>query len=116
MKRLVILILVAIIVTGVVLFIRRSIPYSDRDELFSATIKIDSIWSMGPATTFYDKTSRKYYWLKSLTPLDQEMLDTLKSKKAHVRYMKFLMGPFENRIFRMEVDSIVIIDQVIERE
>jgi len=41
-------------------------------------------------------------------------LDTLKTKKASVRYMKFFAGPLENRIFHMEVDSIVVIDQVVE--
>jgi hypothetical protein len=116
MKRLVIVILSVTIAIWIFLFIKRSIPYSDRAELLSANISIDSIWSIGPATTIYDKSSQKYYWLKSLTSLDQTTLDTLKSRKANIRYMKFLMGPLENRIFRMEVDSLIVVDQVVERE
>jgi hypothetical protein len=41
-------------------------------------------------------------------------LDTLKSKKATIRYMQLLVVPLENRIFHLEVDSVVVIDQVIE--
>jgi hypothetical protein len=116
MKRLVLSVIFITIATGIFFLIKRSIPYSDHAELLSANISIDSIWSLGPATTIYDKTSQQYYWLKSLTSLDQTMLDTLKSRRANIRYMKFLMGPLENRIFRMEVDSVIVIDQVIERE
>ena len=116
MKRLIWLVLVITIGAAVYLFIKRSIPYSDRDELLSGNISIDSIWSLGPATAIYDKSSKKYYWLKSYTSLDLSMMDTLKSRKAHIRYMKFLKGPLENRIFRMEVDSVVVFDQVIDRE
>jgi hypothetical protein len=116
MKRLILSIIIITIATGIFLLIKRSIPYSDRTELLSANISIDSIWSLGPTTAIYDKSAQKYYWLKSFTSLDQRMLDTLKSKRANIRYMKFLKGPLENRIFRMEVDSVVIIDQVIERE
>lgn len=116
MKRLVLFILFVTIVTWIFLLIKRSIPYSDRAELLSTNISIDSIWSFGPAATIYDKTSRKYYWLKSFTSLDQTMLDTLKSRRANIRYMKFLKGPLENRIFWMEVDSVIVIDQVVEHE
>ena len=98
------------------LFIKRSIPYSDRPELQSADISIDSIWSLGPATAIYDKTSEKYYWLKSYASFDQSALDTLKGKRAIVRYMKFFEGPLENRVFYMAVDSVIVFDQVIERE
>lgn len=28
--------------------------------------------------------------------------------------MKFLKGPLKNRVFRMEIDSVLIFDQVIE--
>lgn len=117
MKRMILLIILGVIAIGIFLFIKRSVPYSDRAELLSATISIDSIWSLGPAAALYDKESGKYYWLKSYSSsLDQSMLDTLKSKKARIRYMKFLMGPLENRIFYMKVDSAVVFDQVIERE
>jgi len=40
--------------------------------------------------------------------------DTLQSKKAAIRYMKFLKGPLENRVYHMEVNSIVVIDQIVE--
>jgi hypothetical protein len=116
MKRLVIAILSITIISGIFLFIKRSIPYSDRAKLLSANISIDSIWSIAPATTIYDKNSQKYYWLKSLSSLDQTMPHTLKSRRADIRYMKFLMRPLENRIFRMKVDSVIVIDQVVERE
>lgn len=116
MRRLILLMVLVAIAAGIFLFIKRSVPYSDRADILSASISIDSIWSFGPATAIYDKTSRKYYWLKSYTSLDQSMMDTLKSKTAKIRYIKFLMGPLENRIFHMEVDSVVVFDQVIERE
>ena len=116
MRRLILLIILVVTATGIFLFITRSIPYSDRPEILSASISIDSIWSLGPATAVYDSTSRKYYWFKSYTSLDQSKLDTLKSKTASIRYMKFLMGPLENRIFHMEVDSVLIFDQIVARE
>lgn len=116
MKRLILLILLVVIGTTIFLFIKRSIPYSDRPELQSADISIDSIWSLGPATAVYDKASQEYYWLKSYTSLDQSALDTLKGKRASVRYMKFLEGPLENRVFWLAVDSVVVFDQVVERE
>ena len=116
MKRLIILILVIAVVAGIVLFVNRSIPYSDRADLLSAEVSIDSIWILGPAAVLYDSTSRRYFWLKSYSSLDQSALDTLARRRAKVRYMKFLKGPLENRIFRMEVDSVVVFDQVVELE
>jgi len=116
MKRVILIIAVLVISTVIYFFVKRSLPYSDRVELLSADISVDSIWSLGPATAIYDKASQKYYWMKSYTSFDQSMMDTLKSRKASIRYMKFLKGPLENRIFRMEVDSVVVFDQVIERE
>jgi hypothetical protein len=96
--------------------LNRSLPFSDRPELLSTQISIDSIWTLGPAVGIYDKGARTHYWLKSMTSIDMSMLDTLKSKKASIKYMKFLNGPLEYRIFRMQVDSVVVINQVIERE
>lgn len=116
MRRWILLILLITLIVGLVLFIRRSIPYSDRPELLSGTISIDSIWSLGPVITVFDKTSQTYYWLKSYTSFDLSSLDTLKRKTVSIRYMKFLDGPLENRIFRMEVDSVVVFDQVIGDE
>jgi hypothetical protein len=116
MGRKAIWILIILLVICIALVVRRSIPYSDREDLFSAKISIDSIWTLGPAAGIYDRRSRKYYWLKSYTPLDQANLDSLKNRQANIRYMKFLLGPLENRIFYMEVDSVVVFDQVVERE
>jgi hypothetical protein len=116
MRKLIVLFVIAIIGAGIYLFIRESMPYSDRSELLSAEISIDSVWTVGPTATFYDKSKRQYYWLKSYSSFSQLRLDTLRHRKANIRYMKFLSGPLENRIFRMEIDSVVIFDQVIERE
>ena len=116
MKRLVIVSIISVIGFGIYKLINRSLPYSNREELLSAEISLDSIWSLGPAATFYDKKSHTSYWLKSYSSLDQASLDTLKSKQAIIRYMKFFKGPIENRIYRMEVDSIVVFDQVIDLE
>lgn|GEM_PF-5490499 len=115
MKRLILLILVVVVGTGVFIFVKRSTPFSDRTDFMSADISIDSIWSIGPAAVVYEMESKKYYWLKSYTSFDQSDLDTLKSKHVRIRYLKFLMGPLENRIIRIEVDSVVVFDQVIER-
>ncbi|HEU5289644.1 MAG TPA: hypothetical protein VFU05_03310 [Cyclobacteriaceae bacterium] len=115
MKRMTLLVMFVAVAITIFLFIKRSIPYSDSAELLSTEISIDSIWSLGPTTAVYDRKSQKYYWLKSYTSLDQLALDTLKSKRARIQYMKFLKGPIENRIFRIEVDSVVVFDQVIER-
>jgi hypothetical protein len=104
----------AVIMTGIFIFVKRSIPYLDSPQLLSADISIDSILSVGPAVAIYDSTSETYYWLKSVNSFDMAAFDTLQSKKASIRYMKFLKGPLENRIFHMEVNSIVVIDQTIE--
>lgn len=115
MRKLIVLIVIAVIGTGIYLFVKRSLPYSDRSELLSAEISVDSVWTLGPTTTLYDKTKRQYYWLKSYSSFNSLELDTLKHKKVNIRYMKFLVGPLENRIFWIEADSVVIFDQVIDR-
>lgn len=116
MRRVTIFLALLIIGVGIYLLIKRSIPYSDRTDLLTAEISIDSVWTLGPATGLYDKTTQTYYWLKSYTSLDQSKFDTLKNKKARVRYTKFLGGPLENRISWMEVDSVIVFDQVVERK
>lgn len=113
-KRIFLLGIVIAVGVGLFLVFRRSLPYSDNAGLLSTTISVDSIWSLGPATAIFDKHSRQYYWLKSYTSFDQSGFDTLKSKKARIKYMKFLDGPLENRVYQMEVDSIIVFDQVIE--
>jgi len=116
MKKLVMLILISIIVYGIFLFVNRSIPYSERPELLSADVSIDSIWRLGPATALYDKTSQQFYWFKSYSPGNPFNFDVLKNKKAKIRYMKFLSGPLENRIFWIQVDSTVVFDEVIHQD
>jgi len=115
MKKLVIVILIAVAGYGIFLFVNCSMPYSDRPELLSAEISIDSIWNIGLVTTLRDKHSRQFYWLKSYSSVDQSAFDTLKNKKAKIRYMKFLSGPIENRIFWMQVDSTMVFNQIIEK-
>lgn len=105
----------AILLTGgIAIFIKRSIPYEGSSQLLSAKISIDSILIMGPAVAMYDSSSQTYYWLKSVSSSDMTALDTLQSKKASIRYMKFLKGPLENRVYHMEVNDVVVIDQIIE--
>lgn len=113
-RRLVVLGIFCVIGVGLLLFLKRSIPFSDSEELLTATISIDSIRTLGPAATIYDKSSRRYYWLKSYTTLDPSAFDTLKSKKATIKYMKFLKGPLENRVYQLVVDSVIVFDQVVE--
>jgi len=115
-RRLVVIGGIFVFAIGLFLFIRRSIPYSDSAELLRADISIDSIWSIGPTATIYDKSSRQYYWLKSYTTFDQSAFDTLKSKKAKIQYMKFLKGPLENRVYQLVVDSVIVFDQVVESD
>src|SRR5687767_4917514 len=99
MKRLVVLIFLVFVATAIFFFVRLSLPYSYRPDLLTASIAIDSIRILGPMAAILDKSSGQYYWFKSLTSLDQQKLDTLKSKRANIRYMKFLKGPLENRVF-----------------
>jgi len=116
MKKLIIMILVGIILYGIFLLVNRSIPYSESPDLLSADVSVDSIWRLGPATALYDKTTQQFYWFKSYSPGKPFNFDVLKNKKAKIRYMKFLSGPLENRIFWMQVDSVVVFNQVIERD
>lgn len=104
----------AVLSVGTVVLIKKSVPYSDNDQLIEAEISIDSIWTMGPAAAVYDKSLREYFWLKSYSTDGPSALDTLKFRKAKIRYMKFLKGPLENRIFWMKVDSTILFDQVVE--
>jgi hypothetical protein len=116
MKKLLFSIIIAAIAIAIFIWVKRSIPYDDSAEMFSTSISIDSIWSVGPAAAIYDRRMQKYFWLKSYSSFDMSSFETLKNKTARIRYMKFLAGPFENRIFRMEVDSVLVFDQVVERK
>lgn len=117
MKRfLIVVALVAVVGYGIFFFVKRSLPFSNRPELLSDEISIDSIWNVGPVTALRDRTSQRFYWLKSYASVDQPAFDTLKNKKARIKYMKFLSGPIENRIFWLQVDSVIVFNQVIENE
>lgn len=116
MKRFAIILMIIILLGSIFLLIRKSIPYSDRPDLLKANISIDSVWQFGPAAAIYDRSKRQYYWMKSYTDVRLNMLDTLKSRAVQITYVKYLMGPLENRITQMEVDSLVVFDQVVERE
>lgn len=105
---------IATVLVCIISLIHRAIPYDDGSNIFSTEISVDSIRSMGPMTAIYDKTSNQYYWLKSYTSFNHSELDTLKSKKARIRYMKILKGTLEKRIVWMQVDSIVVFDQIIK--
>lgn len=109
-------ILLVIAAAAIFLFIRRSIPYSDSKNLQTANISLDSIWSFGPTVGIYDKASHRYFWLKSYTSFDNTAMDTLRSRHAKIRFMKFMNGPLENRIYWMQIDSTVVFDQVINRQ
>jgi len=91
-------------------------PYRDSTDMLSAEIFIDSIWRLGPASGIYDSKKQEYYWLKSYSSIEPLKLDAFKNKKGRIRYMKFLEGPLENRIVWLEVDSVVVFDQVIDRK
>ena len=95
--------------------VRRNIPREGSENVLSAEISIDSIMTLGPTLAIYDKTLRQHFWLKSYTSFDVSKLDSLKSRKASIRYMKFLQGPLENRIVRMQVGQRVIIDQIVDK-
>jgi len=114
MKRLIILAVLVVALISFLIWVNRAIPYNDSEKLLSAKISVDSVWSLGPAVAIYDKVSDKYYWLKSMTSTDPPDLNAIKSKQADIRYMKFLAGPFENRIFYIRVDSTVVFNQVIK--
>jgi len=114
MRRFIILAVLVVVLIGFLIWMKRSIPFNDSDRLLSATISLDSIWTLGPALAIYDKGSDKYYWLKSMTSTTTPNLNALKSKEVSIRYMKFLTGPFENRIFYISVDSNVVFNQVIK--
>jgi hypothetical protein len=107
-------IIVLILGLGLFLFLRRSLPYASNPDILSAEITIDSTWTLGPAAGIYDRRSEQYYWLKYYRPVDLSELDTLKGRKVRVKYTKVFIGPLENKISRMEADSVLLFDQVIE--
>lgn len=75
-------------------------------------ITIDSITVTGPVVLIHDKPSGRNFWFKTYTSFHPKEFDSLQGKQADIYYMKVFTGPFENRIFKMEVDSVVVFDQV----
>ena len=112
MKRVIVIGLVVIAFLSIYLFVKRSVPYEN--EMLSKDIALDSISVTGPVALIYDKKSRQNFWLKSYSSFHANEFDSLQGKEARVHYKKFLAGPFENRIFKMEIDSVVVFDQVVE--
>ncbi len=113
MKQAIVIGLVVIAFLSIYLIVKRSIPYEN--EMQSKDITLDSINVTGPVALIYDKESRQNFWLKSYSSFQAHEFDSLQGKQARVHYKKFLAGPFENRIFKMEIDSVVVFDQVVER-
>ena len=114
MKRAIIITFLIVILSSTIFLIRKTLPFRDGTELLPDTITVDSIWTLGPAAAIYDKSARKYFWLKSYTSFDMKALDSLKSRNVSIMYMKSFMGPLENRITHMEVNSVVVFDQPVE--
>ncbi len=112
MKRVTLILFAGIALLAIYLWWKRSVPYEN--ELQTQQITIDSTTITGPVVLIYDKRSRQSFWLKSYTSFDAEEFDSLKGKAVRIHYMKFLVGPFENRIFKMEVDSVVVFNQAVE--
>ena len=112
MKRVVLIGLAVVALLSIYFMVKRSIPYEE--VMQTQLITIDSITHTGPLVLVFNKSLRKTFWLKSYTSLDAREFDSLQGKAAQIHYMKFLTGPFENRIFKMEVDSVVVFDQVVE--
>jgi hypothetical protein len=92
--------------------VKRIAPYED--VMQTQRITLDSIHVVGPVVRIYDKSLRQNFWLKSYTSLDATEFDSLQNKSAQIYYMKLFAGPLENRIFKIEVDSVIVFDQVID--
>jgi hypothetical protein len=111
-KRGVLIGLVIVALLFIYLTVKRSIPYEEAMQ--NQIITLDSINVVGPVVWIYDKKLHQNFWLKSYTSLDAEGFDSLRHKSARVQYMKVFAGPFENRIFKIEIDSVVVFNQVVE--
>jgi hypothetical protein len=105
--------LAVVALLSIYFMVKRSIPYDD--VMQTQHIIIDSVSVIGPVVWIYDKPSGQNFWLKSYTSFHAKEFDSLQGKAARIHYMKVLTGLFENRIFKMEVDSVIVFDQAIER-
>jgi hypothetical protein len=91
--------------------IKRAIP--DEKEMQKERITLDSFHTVGPIVWIYDRNLRQKFWLKSYTSLDASKFDSLRNRSAQIYYKKVFSGPFENRIFKLVIDSAVVFDQVV---
>ena len=114
MKRIILIGLAVIAVLSIYFMVKRSIPYEE--VMQTGRITIDNFTVVGPLVIIFDKPSRRNFWLKSYTSFDVKEFDSLEGKTARIHYMKVLAGPFENRIFKIEIDSVVVFDQALERK
>jgi hypothetical protein len=112
MKRIVLIGLAALVLVSIYLTVKRSIPYEEKMQ--TQDIIIDSFRVTGPIVLIHDKHSSQNFWLKSYNSFDAKQFDSLHDKTARVHYMKSIGGPLENRIFKIEIDSVEIFNQVIE--
>jgi hypothetical protein len=112
MKRILLIGLAVIILLSIYFMVQRSMPY--QEVMQTQGITIDSFIVTGPVVLIFDRPSRQNFWLKSYTSFHAKEFDSLRGKAARVHYMKTFVGPFENRIFKLEIDSVVVFDQVIE--
>ncbi|NOT73526.1 MAG: hypothetical protein HOP08_01270 [Cyclobacteriaceae bacterium] len=101
--------ILSICLLAIFLIINRSKPQADKMQ--TKQIKIDSITVTGPVVFIYDKSSRENYWLKSYTTLDAQKFDSLTGRTVIIHFMKAFAGPLENRIFKIQADSVFVFDQ-----
>lgn len=112
MKRVMLMALAAVILICIYLMVKRSIPYEA--VMQKKQITIDSFTVAGPVVFIYDKSSRQNFWLKSYSSFNAKEIDSLRGKASRIYYMKSFTGPLENRIFKIEINSVVVFDQVLE--
>lgn len=112
MKRLIFIGVAVVALFCIYLIVKRSIPYEEAMQ--TQDITIDSIAVTGPVVWIYDKPTGRNFWFKLYTSFHAKGFDSLQGKAARIHYVKVFAGPFENRIFRMEIDSVVVFDQVVE--
>jgi hypothetical protein len=112
MKRIILIGLAVVVLLSIYFMVKRSLPYEEAMQ--TRRITIDSVTVTGPVALIYDKPSGKNFWLKSYTSFHAKEFDSLPGKTAQIYYMKVFAGPFENRIFKIEIDSVVVFDQVVE--
>ena len=113
MKRIALIGLAAVVLVSIYIMVKRSIPYEAKMQ--TQEITIDSFRITGPIVLIHDKHSSQNFWLKSYNSFDAKQFDSLQGKTARVHYMKSIGGPLENRIFKIEIDSVEIFDQAVER-